>query len=164
MKKYGLVILLTASWALPISIPVLMVVLPPSFPKEFVAMTSFSLSCFVIIFSYFMIIVFLLRYKKKRKDLRARTLSVKFTSRREVRVAYILAIATGVFTVCWVLTVCWEPKTMRFVIGMKPNSPFYMWLRTLAVSNSVMNFLIYSARMRAFKEAYLSIFQKMCRL
>ena len=131
----------------------------PSFPKEFVAMTSFSLSCFVIIFSYFMIVVFLLRYKTKRKDLRARTLSVKFTSRREVGVAYILAIATSVFTVCWVLV-----KTMRFVIGMKPNSPFYMWLRTLAVSNSVMNFLIYSARMRAFKEAYLSIFQKMCRL
>ena len=159
MKKCGLVILLTASWALPISIPLLMVVLPPSFPKEFVAMTSFSLSCFVIIFSYFMIVVFLLRYKKKRKDLRATTLSVKFTSRREVRVAYTLAIATGVFTVCWV-----PVKTMRFVIGMKPNSPLHMWLRTLALSNSAMNFLIYSARMRAFKEAYLSIFQKMCRL
>ena len=92
MKKCGLVILLTASWALPISIPVLMVVLPPSFPKKFMAMTSFSLSYFVIIFSYFMIVVFLLRYKKKRKDLRATTLSVKFTSRREVRVAYTLAI------------------------------------------------------------------------
>ncbi|CAH3107564.1 unnamed protein product [Porites lobata] len=71
-----------------------------------------------------------------------------------VRVAYILAIATGVFTVCWV-----PVKTMRFVIGMRPNSPLHMWLRTLAVSNSVMNFLIYSARMRAFEEAYLSIFR-----
>ena len=158
-EKCGLVILLTASWALPISVPVLMVFLPPSFPKKFMAMTSFSLSYFVIIFSYFMIVVFLLRYKKKRRDLTARTVSIKFTSRREVRVAYTLAIATGVFTVCWV-----PVKTMRFVIGMKPNSPLHMWLRTLALSNSAMNFLIYSARMRAIKEAYLNIFQKICRL
>ena len=159
MKKCGLLILLTASWALPISIPLLMVFLPPSFLKKFMAMSSFSLSYFVIIFSYFMIAVFLLRYKKKRKDLRVRTVSIKFTSRREVRVAYTLAIATGVFTVCWV-----PVKTMRFLISMTPNSPLYMWLRTLALSNSAMNFLIYSARIRAFKEAYASIFQKMCRL
>ena len=159
MKKCGLLILLTASWALPISIPLLMVFLPPSFLKKFMAMASFSLSYFVIIFSYFMIAVFLLRYKKKRKDLRVRTVSIKFTSRREVRVAYTLAIATGVFTVCWV-----PVKTMRFLISMTPNSPLYMWLRTLALSNSAMNFLIYSARIRAFKEAYANIFQKMCRL
>ena len=44
-----------------------------------------------------MIVVFLLRYKKKRKDLRATTLSVKFTLRREVRVAYILAICNRRF-------------------------------------------------------------------
>ena len=39
-----------------------------------------------------------------------------------------------------------------------------MWLWTLGLSNSAMNFLIYSANIRDFKEAYVDIFRKMLRL
>ena len=47
---------------------------------------------------------------------------------------------------------------------MKRNRSLLMWLRTLALSNSAMNFLIYSAKIRDFKEAYVYIFRKMLRL
>ena len=39
-----------------------------------------------------------------------------------------------------------------------------MWLCTLALSNSAMNFLIYSAKIRDFKDAYIGILRKMQRL
>ena len=47
---------------------------------------------------------------------------------------------------------------------IKRNGSLLMWLRTLALSNSAMNFLIYSAKIRDFKEAYVDIFRKMLRL
>ena len=57
--------------------------------------------------------------------------------------------------------------TALFAAGkllMKGNGPLHMWLRTVALSNSAMNFLIYSARIRDFKDSYATIFRKMCRL
>ena len=162
MKRCGLKIMLIASWAFPISVPVLMVVLPPSFPKPFLAIASFAFSYFVVIFSYLLIMVFLLIHKRKRKRLRARAVSVDPSPHMEIRVACTLAIVIGVFTACWV-----PVMTLLFAAGkslMKRNGPLHMWLRTLALSNSAMNFLIYSARIRDFKDSYVAIFRKMCRL
>ena len=60
------------------------------------------------------------------------------------------------------------PKmTALFAAGkspMKRNYPLHMWPRTLAFSNSAMNFLIYTARISDFKDSYAAIFRKMCRL
>ena len=44
MKKCGLKIMLIASWAFPVSVPILRLVLPPSFPKAFLAIASFAFS------------------------------------------------------------------------------------------------------------------------
>ena len=162
MKRCGLKIMLIASWAFPISVPILMVVLPPSFPKAFLAIASFAFSYFVVIFSYLLIMVFLLIHKRKRKRLRARAVSVDPSPHMEIRVACTLAIVIGVFTACWV-----PVMTLLFAAGkslMKRNGPLHLWLRTLALSNSAMNFLIYSARIRDFKDSYVAIFRKMCRL
>ena len=162
MKTCGLKIMLIASWVLPISVPILIVVLPPSFPKGFLAIASFAFSYFVVIFSYLLIMVFLLIHKRKRKRLRARAVSVDPSSHMEIRVACTLAIVIGVFTACWV-----PVMTALFAAGkslMKRDGLLHMWLRTLALSNSAMNFLIYSARIRDFKDSYAAIFRKMCRL
>ena len=162
MKRCGLKIMLIASWAFPISVPILMVVLPPSFPKAFLAIASFAFSYFVVIFSYLLIMVFLLIHKRTRKRLRAWAVSVDPSPNMEIRVACTLAIVIGVFTACWV-----PVMTLLFAAGkslMKRNGPLHMWLRTLALSNSAMNFLIYSARIRDFKDSYVAIFRKMCRL
>ena len=39
-----------------------------------------------------------------------------------------------------------------------------MWLLTLAMSNSAMNFFIYSAKLQDFKDVYIGILRQMFRL
>ena len=66
----------------------------------------------------------------------------------------------GAFTACWIPLII----AMGFFIGkplVKRNIHLLMWLRTLALSNSAMNFLIYSAKIQEFKEAFVSIIRKM---
>ena len=159
----GLKLMLIISWSIPILGRVLRaIVRPPSYPGHFFGLGVFALSYFSIFFFYFLIVVFLIHYRKKRKHLGARTLSVKVTSSREVRVACTLAIAIGVFTACWV-----PLMTVFFAAGkliINRNGSLVMWLRTLALSNSAMNFLIYSAKIPDFKEAYVYIFRKALRL
>ena len=149
MDKGGLKIMLIASWSLPILSSGLPNIIPtvstPVF--SFIRMGIFALSGLSIFFFHFLIVVALLYYRKKTKQLRARTVSV--------RVTCTLAIATGVFIVCWapIITVLAVDKWRR--------SPLHFWLQTLALSNSAMNFVIYSARMRDFKDAYVGILRKM---
>ena len=81
----------------------------------------------------------------------------------EVRIAYTMAVAMGTFTACWIPLII----AMGFCTGkplVKRNIHLLMWLRTLALSNSAMNFLIYSAKMRDFRNAYVGILPKMLRL
>ena len=148
MEKGGLKIMLIASWSLPILNSVLSNIFSTgSTYLYFVGVGIFSFSGLSIFFFHFLIVVVLLYYRKKTKQLRARTVSV--------RVTCTLAIATGVFIVCWapIITVLAVDKWRR--------SPLHFWLQTLALSNSAMNFVIYSARMRDFKAAYVGILRKM---
>ena len=153
MEKGGLKIMLIASWSIPILTSVLPNILPKGSPLVFyfIRIGIFVFSGLSIFFFHFLIVVALLYYRKKTKQLRARTVSV--------RVTCTLAIATGVFIVCWV------PISTLLSAGKPPplpqRSPLYFWFETLALSNSAMNFVIYSARMRDFKDAYVGIFRKM---
>ena len=147
MEKGGLKIMLIASWSIPILTSVLPNILPKGSPLVFyfIRIGIFVFSGLSIFFFHFLIVVALLYYRKKTKQLRARTVSV--------RVTCTLAIATGVFIVCWVPLI-----TVTFA-GRR--SFLHFWMGTLAMSNSAMNFVIYSARMRDFKDAYVGIFRKM---
>ena len=139
--------MLIVSWSIPILAPAVKYIVPPalflgSFIK-FLRMTTFAVSYFFICFSTFF-----------------RTVSAKRTSRMEVRVAYTLAVAMCAFTACWIPLII----AMGFFIGkplVKRSIHLLMWLRTLALSNSAMNFLIYSAKIREFKKAFVSIIRKM---
>ena len=151
MEKGGLKIMLIASWSIPILTSVLpnIIKIPTGSTPVFyfIGIGIFVFSGLSIFFFHFLIVVALLYYRKKTKQLRARTVSV--------RVTCTLAIATGVFIVCWV------PIITVLAVDKWRRSPLHFWLQTLALSNSAMNFVIYSARMRDFKAAYVVILRKM---
>ena len=160
--KFGSKIMVIVAWVFPISIPFLNVVLPASFPRAFLAAGTFGLNYIIIVVSYLLIVAFLFKIKRKRNQVRARPAIANVNSSVEVRVACTLAIVIGVFTACWV-----PVMTAMFATGgslIKRYGPVHMWLRTLALSNSAMNFLIYSAKIRDFRDAYADIFRKMCHL
>ena len=164
LKKCGIKIMLIISWSIKLLLPVLFYSTSVSLTSSsglFIAFGILAFSCLSIFFFHFLIVAFLLHRRKIRKQLGARTVSVKPASRMEVCVTCTLAIATGVFVICW------TPLTTAFA-SSKPlinwNGPLHMWLQTLALSNSAMNFMIYSARMRYFKDAYIVIARKMLSL
>ena len=123
----------------------------------------FIISYFLVIGCYLSITisVFLLRRRKKRASRQGRTVRISVSSKAERRFASTLAIVIGVFTACWFPMI-----VVFFVAGkslVKMYGTAYMWIRTLALLNSAMNFLIYSARIRDFRDAYALICRKILR-
>ena len=162
LKKWGQKVMLIASWFIPILGATLFFIISPASSSYIsVGFGMFVFSCLSIFVFHFLSVVFLLHQRNTRKQLRAQTFSLKLTPRMEVRVACTLAIATGVFTVCW------TPLMSAFAPSkpvVKWNGPAHLWLQTLALSNSAMNFLIYSARMRDFRYEYTVIARTILRL
>ena len=171
MEKWGLKVMLIVSWSIPIFTVILLPVLSRVSPSlsnsasRFLISGAFFFSFFLILFFYFLIVVFLLRHKRRRKQLcAARNVSVRMTSRMEIRVTCTLAVAIGIFTACWSLVIVAFLGIINGKPLIRPNIPLGMWIGTLALSNSAMNFLIYSAKIQGFREAYVSIIRKMLRL
>ena len=160
MDKCGLQTMLVIAWVFPIFSLVLRAFLPKSFPKGLLGVSAFGLCVLIIVLSYLIILAFVLFQKRKRKKLTGRPSSADTSSHREVRVAWRLAMVIGVFTVCW------APVMASLFATGKPLITFYgpthMWLRTLSLSNSAMNFWIYTARIPDFRDAYAKIYRKMC--
>ena len=162
MKRRGLKIMLIASWAFPFTVPILSVSIPDSFPKAFLAVGAFTFMYIIIVVFYSLIVAFLVKRRKKRNQLRANSSCNANQSSVEIRVALTLAIVIGIFTACW-----FPLMISLFAAGeplVKPQGAAHMWIRTVALSNSAMNFLIYTLRMPNFRQAYVAICRKMCGL
>ena len=160
MESLGLKIMLTASWVFPFTVPVLSVSIPDSFPKAFLAVGAFTLMYTIIVVFYSLLVAFLVKRRKKTNQLRAHSSSNANQSSVEIRVAFTLAIVIGIFTACW-----FPLMISLFAAGkplVKPQGAAHMWIRTVALSNSAMNFLIYTLRMPDFRQAYVAICSKMC--
>ena len=155
MKTYGLKIMLVAVWGIAILFTAIRVVDETSI----LAFVLFVLSYLIITVSYASIFIFLMKERGKRKYLRGtESRPDAITSNVERRVAFTLAIVILVFSACWFPLI-----TTFFASGkhlVKVHGPAFMWIRTLAVSNSAMNFLIYSWRIGDFREAYVKIFRR----
>lgn len=153
MKTYGLKIMLVAVWGIAILFTSIRVVDETSI----LAFVLFVLSYLIITVSYASIFIFLVKERRKRKYL-TESRPDAITSNVERRVAFTLAIVILVFSACWF------PLIITFFASgkhlVKVHGPAFMWIRTLAVSNSAMNFLIYSWRIRDFREAYVKIFRR----
>ena len=161
MESYGLKAMLIMSWTLPIVVPIYNALTPANFPKGFIGLAIFGL-CYVTVFiSYFLIVISLVRHRRKQNQARPRVSSDVNTFHVEVRVAFTLAMVIVVFTACWF------PFVGAFFVSgkllVKKHGLALMWIRTLALSNSAMNFLIYGSRLPSFREAFTSVGQKIIR-
>ena len=114
---------------------------------------------FLMFVCYLLILLTLVRERKRKGRLRAQS-SIDVNLKVERRVALTLAIVIiSLFSVSWFPLV-----DVFFITGkslVEKYGPAYMWIRPLALSNSAMNFVIYSARIRDFRDAYISISRKM---
>ena len=162
MKSYGLKVMLIAAWGVSTVFASLRV----PFLKETAYMVAvmFIISYCLIVGCYLSITisVFLLRRRNKQASRQGRTIRISVSSKVERRFAFTLAIVIGVFTACWFPMI-----VVFFAAGkslVKMYGTAYMWIRTLALLNSAMNFLIYSARIRDFKDAFANICRKILRM
>ncbi|KAJ7382574.1 Melanocortin receptor 5 [Desmophyllum pertusum] len=152
MESYGLKAMLITSWAYPFVVPILSAVLPATFPKGYLALAMFSISYATVFLCYSLIVISLAKHRKQRNQLRAHSSSDVSQSRVEIRVAFTLAIVIFVFIACWFPLIGILFATRKPLV--KKHGAAYMWMRTLALSNSAMNFLIYGSRMQNFREAF----------
>ena len=160
MKSPGLKVMLIAAWGASTVFASLRV----PFLKEtayMVAVMFIGSYCLIVgCYLSITISVFLLSRRKKQASTQGRTV-ISVSSKVERRFAFTLAIVIGVFTACWFPMI-----VVFFAAGkslVKMYGTAYMWTRTLALLNSAMNFLIYSARIRDFRDSYALICRRILR-
>ena len=162
MANFGWKAMLAVCWTLPVAFFILDGFLQaPISVKAFINLAVFILCYGIVFVSYSLIVISLIKQRKRIGQINASSPN-DVKSRREVRVAFTLAIVIIVFTACWF------PLFVVFSMAGKPlvklQGTAHMWIRTVALSNSAMNFVIYGSRIRNFKETYVEIFQKVLRL
>ena len=160
MKSYGLKVMLIVVWGVAAVFASLRV--PLLKETAYMVLVIFAISYFLVIGCYLSITisVFLIAKRKKQKR-KGGTVVASTNLNAERRLAFTLAIVIGVFTACWFPMI-----VVFFAAGkslVKMYGTAYMWIRTLALLNSAMNFLIYSARIRDFRDAYALICRKILR-
>ena len=158
MESFGLKTMLSVSWIVPTTVFILGKSLQvPSAVKLLFNLAVFTLCYAVVFVSYLAIVIYLVKQNKKRKQMT--TSFSTLNARLEMWVSFTLANVNIVFTACWF------PLFIVFAVSaynplVKLYGFAHMWIRTLALSNSAMNFLIYGSRIRHFGDTYVEIFQK----
>ena len=155
MESYGLKTMLAVVWGTAIIFASLRV--PFLSETSYMVLGMFAIGFVLIIGLYASIVFFLFKEKRRKIHLRAQP-SVVVSSKTERRVAFTLAIVIGIFSACWFPMIIVFFATGKSLVKMHGTA--YMWIRTLALSNSAMNFIIYSARIRDFRDAYALICRK----
>ena len=160
MDNCGLKAMLITCWAYPITVPILSFVLPKNFPQGYLGLAMFAASYVTVFSCYSVIVISLVKHRKQLQGNQRRIRSSSDTrqARVEIRVASTLAIVIIVFTACWFPLIAIMFATRKPLI--KRHGAAYMWMRTLALSNSAINFLIYGSRMQNFREAFAVIGHK----
>ena len=162
MGTFGWKSMLVLCWTLPLGFLFLSRFVPgPVSVTAFANLAVFALFYGIVFVSYTVIVISLVKQRKRVSQINATSTVDTINSRREIRVAVTLAIVVVVFTASWF------PLFIVFSVAGKPlvkiHGTAHMWIRTLALSNSAMNFIIYGSRMRNFADTYIEIFQKTLR-
>ena len=162
MKSYGLKVMLIVVWGTS----TVFVSLRVPFLKEtnYVVVVTFIINYFLIIGCYLSITISVFLLRRRKRHVQASTQGRTLTSVRskvERRFASTLAIVIGVFTACWFPFIVVGYGAGKSLVKLYGTA--YMWATTLALLNSAMNFLIYSARIRDFRDSYALICRKILR-
>ncbi|KAK3752380.1 hypothetical protein QZH41_000377 [Actinostola sp. cb2023] len=116
-------------------------------------------SYLIIIVSYSIILFQITRERVTRKMQPADSRGISRDARMERRVAGTIAIIIVVFSICWFPLVGFYVTMKKGLLRNLSGVP-YMWIRTILLLNSSMNFLIYSFRIDHFRSAYKRIIRR----
>ncbi|XP_031565124.1 galanin receptor type 2-like [Actinia tenebrosa] len=157
MKKYGLRTMLIACWGMALVFVCIRV------PFRSTLMLSIALIVFNFLFiliCYTVILYQLTREKVNSNDPAAAMSSASRDARTEKRVAGTIAIIIFFFSLCWFPLLGFYISVGKAVLR-ELGGVTYMWIRTAVLSNSSMNFIVYSWRIDIFRKAYLKTVNKM---
>ncbi|XP_022779640.1 histamine H2 receptor-like [Stylophora pistillata] len=161
MMNYGLKIMLTVVWIVAFAYAAIRHLFPDK--THYLTVVMFACGYSIKSVCYSFILLTLVRVRKRNSHLRAQS-SVDINFKIERRIAGTLAIVIIMFSITWFPLIIVFYTTGKPLVKM--YGPAFMWIRSLALSNSAMNFVIYNARTREFRDAYIAISRKMfsCRL
>lgn len=158
MTRRGLKIMLLSCWGSA----VVFVCLRVPLPSTLMLSIALIVANYVIIIVSYTVILYQITHEKPDDPLAPPSSRSSRDARIERRVAGTISIIILFFSLCCL------PLTVFYITvgkGVLRNmgSVTYMWIRTLALSNSSMNFIVYSYRINHFRVAYLRILRKICR-
>ena len=111
----------------------------------------FALGYFYIVVSY-LIILHQLRSQSKKMKRSSSTTSednTRTTRHAEKVVTSTMALIIGIFTIMWVPFFYY-----RFTKPSTNSGEAYNWVRTTAISNSALNFIVYAFQMKIYRSAF----------
>jgi len=150
MAKKGVRAMIGGCWG----IALLFVSLRVPFPETLIlSVAMIFISYFTITVSYTIILFQITREKVSRHMHDGCSPNVSRNARMERRVAGTIAIVILVFSICWFPLVGFYVSMKEGLLRTLAGIP-YMWIRTILLLNSSMNFLIYSFRIDHFRSAY----------
>jgi len=159
MKKKGLKIMLVTCW---VSAVVFVCVRVPLAEAMLLSIALIFLNYGIIIVTYIVILYQITRDKVKSDDSAANSRKSSRDTRMEKRVSGTILIVIFFFSIC-ALPLVGFYLSVRSAVLRNIGSVVYMWIRTLALSNSSMNFIVYSYRISHFRVAYLRILRNILR-
>ncbi|XP_031554025.1 galanin receptor type 2-like [Actinia tenebrosa] len=159
MRKYGLKTMLFSCWGTAFVFASIRVPFPSTLS---LSIALIIISYIIIVLSYVVILYQITREKVKSNDPAAALSSTSNDALMEKRISGTIAIVIFFFSLCWFPLLGFYLSVGKGVIrelgGVK-----YMWIRTAVLSNSSMNFIVYSFRIVHFRVAYLRTINKILR-
>lgn len=157
MKKRGVKIMVITCWGLAVVHVSLRVPIPESM---MLSIMLIFLSYAIIIAAYIVILYKITHDKVTSNDSAAQSSNASRDIRIEKRVSGTIFIVIVWFSICALPAVGFYIYVGGSGTIRNLGGTMYMWIRTLVLSNSSLNFIIYSYRINHFRSAYHRILRK----
>lgn len=157
MSKKGLKIMLFVCWGSAVTFVCLRV----PFASTLMLSVAVIVANYIIISVSYSVILYHITHEKPIDPLAPESRATSRDALMERRVAGTISIIILFFSICSLPLLAVYITAKKGVLR-NMGSISYMWARTLALSNSSMNFIVYSFRIHHFRTAYLKILRRVC--